>query len=173
MREAGRNDSQRAAMAGVFARSVRARSDLLAVIAVGGALGSAARYGVAEAMPHHPGSFPWSTVTVNVAGAFLLGLLMVFLMDVWPPTRYVRPFLAVGVLGGFTTFSTYMVDAHTLLAAGAVVPALAYVLGTLVVGLAAVWLGMVTGRWLSRTPGRRRARMSRGPTPRPTRRSGR
>lgn len=137
------------------ARVLRGRSDILTAIACGGALGSAARYGVAEAMPHQPGTIAWSTFTINVAGGFLLGLLMVFVIDVWPPTRYVRPFFGVGVLGGFTTFSTYMVDTHALLAAGEVVAALTYLLGTLVAGLAAVWLGVLGARWVSTLPRRR------------------
>ncbi len=135
---------------------LRGRLDILAVIAVGGAVGSAARYAVAEALPHEPGKVAWSTFTVNVTGGFLLGLLMVFVLDVWPPSRYLRPFFGVGVLGGFTTFSTYMLDTHALLAAGQVVAALTYVLGTLVVGLAAVWLGVFTARWLSTLPNRHR-----------------
>lgn len=117
-------------------------------------MGSAARYGVAEVLPHEPGSVAWSTFTVNVAGGFLLGMLMVFVLDVWPPSRYLRPFVGVGVLGGFTTFSTYMLDTHTLLAVGEVVAALTYVLGALVVGLAAVWLGVFIARWLSSRPRR-------------------
>ena len=136
------------------AHLLRGRLDILAVIAAGGAVGSAARYAVAEAIPHEPGTVAWSTSTVNVVGGFLLGLLMVFVLDVWPPSRYLRPFFGVGVLGGFTTFSTYMLDAHALLAAGEVVAALTYVLGTLVVGLAAVWFGVFTARWLSTVPQR-------------------
>ncbi len=135
------------------AHLLRGRLDILAVIAMGGAAGSAARYGVAGAVPHEPGAVAWSTFTVNVVGGFLLGLLMVFVLDVWPPSRYLRPFFGVGVLGGFTTFSTYMLDTHALLAAGEIVAALTYVLGTLVVGLAAVWLGVFTARWLSTRPG--------------------
>ena len=66
------------------ARALRDRWDILAVIAGGGAVGSAARYGLAEAMPHEPGQVAWSTAVVNVAGGFVLGALMVFVVDVWP-----------------------------------------------------------------------------------------
>jgi CrcB protein len=137
------------------AHLLRGRGDILAVIACGGALGSAARYGVAEALPHQPGTIAWSTFAVNVLGGFLLGLLMVFVIDVWPPTRYVRPFLGVGVLGGFTTFSTYMVDTQTLLDRGETATAAGYVFGTLVIGLAAVWLGIISARLLDRLRRRR------------------
>lgn len=131
-------------------RSLRRRADILAVISAGGALGSAARYGVAEALPHQADQLPWSTVSVNLAGSFLLGLLMVLVLDVWPPTRYVRPFLGVGVLGGFTTFSTYTLDVRTLLAHGEPGTASLYLFGTLAAGLLAVWLGIGTARGLGR-----------------------
>lgn len=132
------------------ARALQRRWDILLVIALGGALGSAARYAVAEALPHQTGRFPWSTVVVNLSGGFLLGLLMVFVLDVWPPTRYVRPFVGVGILGGFTTFSTYMDDTRALLASGEAGAAAVYLFGTLLVGLLAVWLGIVCGRLIAR-----------------------
>ena len=119
---------------------------LLAVIAVGGALGSVGRCGVALALPHGPGSIPWSTVTVNVVGSLLIGILLVLVTERWPEHRYARPFLGVGVLGGFTTFSAYAMDAHALLGAGAVGAAAAYLAVTLVGGLLAVWLGVSVTR---------------------------
>ncbi|WP_404390446.1 fluoride efflux transporter FluC [Humibacillus xanthopallidus] len=137
---------------------IRERWDILAVIAVGGAIGSAARYAAGVLWPHDPSQIAWSTFAVNVVGGFLLGLLMVFVNDVWPPHRYVRPFLGVGVLGGFTTFSTYMLDTHAIFVAGRPTIALLYLLGTLVVGLVAAWLGIVAGRGAAavlRTRGRR------------------
>jgi fluoride exporter len=129
---------------------IRERWDILAVIAVGGAIGSAARYGAGVLWPHDPSQIAWSTFAVNVVGGLLLGLLMVFVGDVWPPHRYVRPFLGVGVLGGFTTFSTYMLDTHAIFVAGRPSIALVYLLGTLVMGLVAVWVGIVAGRGAAR-----------------------
>ncbi|GAA6526330.1 fluoride efflux transporter CrcB [Intrasporangium sp. DVR] len=126
------------------------RLDVLAVIALGGALGAAARYGTGQLWPTTPGGLPWATLVVNVAGSFLLGLLMVYVTDVWPPRRYVRPFLGVGVLGGFTTFSAYALDARALLADGRATAALAYVAGTLALALAAVVAGALVGRVLTR-----------------------
>jgi len=126
--------------------TLRGRWDLLLVIAVGGALGSLARWGLGELLPHEPDEIAWNTWLANVSGALPLGVLMVFVSDVWPPTRYVRPFLGVGVLGGFTTFSAYMLDARFLLVEGEPARAAVYVLGTLVSGLLAVWLGIVLAR---------------------------
>lgn len=135
---------------------LRSRWDVLLAIAAGGAVGSLARWGVAAALPHDGHELPWSTVLENVPGALLLGVLMVFVVDVWPPTRWVRPFLGVGVLGGYTTFSTYMLDTRDLLAGGEAVLALTYLFGTLVVGLLAVWLGIVLARvWVALTRARR------------------
>ena len=125
---------------------MRRRWDVVAVISVGGAEGRLARWAVAEAVPHPPDGFAWSTLIENVSGALLLGALMVLVLEVWPTTRYVRPFFGVGVLGGYTTFSTYMLDTRAMLAAGRVAPALLYLFGTLLAGLFAVFVGIVLAR---------------------------
>jgi fluoride exporter len=121
-------------------------ASVLAVISVGGATGSLARWGLALALPHPAGTFPWATFVANVSGCLLLGVLMVFVLEVLPPSRYVRPFLGVGVLGGYTTFSTYMLDARALLVSGRVLVAGQYVLGSLAAGLVAVWVGATLAR---------------------------
>ncbi len=139
------------------AREVSARWDILAVIALGGALGSLARWGLAIALPHQPGAFPWATFLTNVSGCLLIGALMVLLADVWPPSRYLRPFLGIGVLGGFTTFSAYMLDTRALLVTGHPGTAGTYLLGSLAAGLAAVWAGVAMLRSAIRLA-RRRAR---------------
>ena len=143
--------------------TVRERWDILAVIAVGGALGSLARWGVAQALPHRPSEFPFSTLAVNVLGSFLLGLLMVFVLEVWSPTRYVRPFLGVGVMGGFTTFSTFMLDNRAMTASGAPLLALGYVVVTVVLVLLAVAAGVVAARTLAQLLHRRRHRATETP----------
>jgi CrcB protein len=127
-------------------RVARSRGDVLAVIAAGGAIGSLARWGLTLLVPHPAGAFPWATFIANTSGCLLLGVLMVFVLEVLPPSRYLRPFLGVGVLGGYTTFSTYMLDARTLLVAGRVGLAGQYVLGSLAAGLVAVWVGAATAR---------------------------
>jgi CrcB protein len=125
---------------------VRRQLDLLPVIAAGGALGSVARWGVATALPHRASEVAWGTVIANVAGSFLLGLLMAFVLDVWADRRFVRPFFGVGVLGGFTTFSTYELDARGLIASGRAGLALAYVAGAVLAALLAVTVGVIAGR---------------------------
>jgi CrcB protein len=144
---------------------VRERWDVLLVIAAGGALGSLGRWALAEAFPHGEGHVAWGTFVANVTGALLLGVLMVLVLDVWPPHRYVRPFLGVGVLGGYTTFSTYMLDTRALLASGEVPTALTYLFGTLLCGLAAVWAGIALTRGLVAAGVRRRRRHRHRPEP--------
>lgn len=134
------------------------RWDVLLVIAVGGALGSMARWGLGQALDGSPDDFPWATFVENLTGGFALGILMVFVTDVWPPSRYVRPFLGVGVLGGYTTFSTYMLDGLTLTTAGRAPLAAVYLFGTLAAGLAAVWTGIFLARLLAERGIKRRHR---------------
>ncbi len=123
-------------------REVARRWDIALVVAAGGAVGGGARYLVNEAWPTGPDQFPWQTFVENVSGCLLLGALMVLLLDVWRPTRYGRPFLGVGVLGGFTTFSTYTAETDALLRHGQVPLALSYFFGSLAAGLLATWLGL-------------------------------
>lgn len=143
-------------------RVLRSRADVLAVIAVGGALGSLARWGIGEALPVRSGRFPWATLIANVSGCLLLGVLMVFVLDVWPPSRYARSFLGVGVLGGYTTFSTAMLDVRAQLVAGHAAQAGIYLSASLGAGLIAVWVGMVLAR-ATVVAVRRRARRRREP----------
>src|SRR4051812_40614780 len=118
------------------------RVDLVAAVALGGALGALARWAVAEALPHDADGFPWSTVVANVAGCFLIGVLMVLVVGRWRDRPLARPFLGTGVLGGFTTFSAYAVDTRGLLAAGRPGEAATYLLVTLAGGLLAVVAGL-------------------------------
>jgi fluoride exporter len=127
---------------------VHSRWDIVGVIAVGGALGSLARGGVGQLLPWSGEAFPWATFVVNLSGGLALGVLMVFLLDVWPPHRFLRPFLGVGLLGGYTTFSTYMLETRELLDRGQPATAVGYLVGSLVAGLAAVWLGIAATRLL-------------------------
>lgn len=125
---------------------VRENADLLPLIAVGGALGSLARWGIGAAWPHGPASYAWSTFSINVSGALLLGVLMAVAFDVWSDRRYVRPFLGTGVLGGYTTFSTYLLDERGLITGGRPAVAVAYLLATLVVGFTATAVGLAGTR---------------------------
>ncbi len=115
-------------------------------VSVGGAAGGCARYGVDQLIPTTDALLPWGTLTVNVVGALLLALLLVLVLEVWPPTRYVRPLLAVGVLGSFTTFSTLMVDVDRLFASEHRGTAGLYLGASLSAGLVATGLGLLIGR---------------------------
>lgn len=129
---------------------MRRQWDVLAVISAGGVLGALARYAVSLAVPTGPGGFPWGVFWVNVTGCALIGVLMVLVTEVWPGHRLLRPFLGTGVLGGFTTFSTYTVDIVRLIESGAPGVAAAYLVGTVPAALAAVYGGTVMTRWLVR-----------------------
>jgi CrcB protein len=139
-------------------RVFRKRWDVLLVIGAGGALGSLARWAVNVVLPSAAGGFPWATWLENVSGGLVLGALMVLILDFWPPSRYLRPFVGVGVLGGYTTFSSYMLDAHRLLAEGHPATAVAYLFGTLLTGLVAVWAGVLGSRAVVTAAERRHGR---------------
>ncbi|HWU21341.1 MAG TPA: CrcB family protein [Nocardioides sp.] len=119
---------------------VRRDADLLPVIAAGGALGSLARWGMAQVLP--ASGFSWATFLTNVLGCALIGVLMALMVDRWAATRYLRPFLGVGILGGFTTFSTAQLDTHRLLSDGRPGLAMLYAVATLLCCLAGVWAGL-------------------------------
>jgi protein CrcB len=82
----------------------------LAAVAVGGALGTLARYGVERAAGPSDHGFPWATLSVNVVGSFVLGAVLTLVVERWPRDRYLRPLVAVGFCGGFTTFATMAVE---------------------------------------------------------------
>jgi fluoride exporter len=119
---------------------------ILAVVAAGGALGASARYGLDLLLPHGPGQIPWPTLLANVVGSFLVGVTVVWLLERRHPSRWAHPLLATGVLGGFTTFSTYAVQTRLLVGEGQGPLAAAYLLGTLVLALLAVRVGTVAAR---------------------------
>ena len=116
------------------------------MVAAGGILGVAARYGVTRAIPTAHEGFPWATFWINVSGSFVLGLFLVIALERVGPTKYLRPFFATGFLGSFTTFSTFSVETDLLIKGGHVWTAVAYVTATLVVGLLSAWLGIRVGR---------------------------
>jgi fluoride exporter len=123
--------------------------DVVCVVAAGGALGGLGRYGLNQ-LVHSAGGFPWATFTENVLGCLLLGALMVYLVETRPPSRYARPFLGIGVLGGFTTFSAYSVEIRALLAGGQGTTAVAYLGLSVAAGLAATVAGIALARALTR-----------------------
>ena len=122
------------------------RSILLSVIGVGGALGTLARYELGLHLRTAGAyGFSYATFVANVGGAFLLGLLVALAARLRPRAAYLRPALGTGVLGGFTTFSTYLVETDVRLAHGHASLGLLYGVGTLVCGLAAAFAGLVLG----------------------------
>ncbi|MEE1761679.1 MULTISPECIES: fluoride efflux transporter CrcB [unclassified Streptomyces] len=122
------------------------QAPVVAVVAVGGATGAVARYAAALLWPTGTTGFPWTTFCVNVVGCFVIGLLMVAITEKWTVHRLVRPFFGTGVLGGFTTFSTYAVDIQRLIEEGRPATALAYLAATLLAALTAVWVAAATAR---------------------------
>ena len=131
------------------------RLDVLGTIALGGVLGAEARYGLSVVLPHAPGAWPWATLLTNVSGCLLIGVLMAVITDLVEPHRLVRPFLGVGVLGGYTTFSTYSTDLVQMLDAGRPLLALGYLAVTPLGALAAVWAGTALTRAAARLGARR------------------
>jgi len=113
----------------------------IVLIALAGAAGVLARYGISTVF--HGDALPWATVAINVAGSFLLGVLVV--IPQWF-SEEVRVALGVGFLGGFTTFSTFSVQAFLDVEAGEPGKAFAYVAASVVLGLAAAALGYFAAR---------------------------
>ncbi|MFG3256769.1 fluoride efflux transporter CrcB [Streptomyces sp. NPDC048172] len=126
--------------------AARALAPVVAVVSLGGAVGAAARYGASLIWSAEPGAFPWTTFGVNAVGCAVIGVFMVVISEVWAAHRLVRPFFGTGVLGGFTTFSTYAVEVERLVDAGEARVALAYLGLTPLVALAAVWSAVAVTR---------------------------
>ncbi len=124
---------------------------VLLQVALGGAIGASARYLSGAAILRAFGSgFPYGTMFVNIVGSFLMGLLAIWLMERMDGSfsRY-APFLMTGVLGGFTTFSAYSLDALYLMERGRYMSASIYMGGSVVLAIAALFLGMTLARAIS------------------------
>lgn len=121
----------------------------IAAIAVAGALGALARYGLEGAVSRRAtGAFPWGTLTVNASGAFVLGFAFTVMTEQLTTAPWLRAALTIGFLGAFTTFSTLSLETYRLLEDGALGLAFANALGSLAAGLVAVYFGVVAGRAL-------------------------
>ena len=121
----------------------------LAVILLGGMLGTATRAGLAGAFPSAPGTWPWTTFWINLAGSFLLGVLLELLAVTGADAgwrRGVRLGVGTGVMGGFTTYSTFSVETVQLLSAGAWLIGLGYALASVLLGIGLAGAGLVVGR---------------------------
>ncbi|GGK46851.1 hypothetical protein Ppa06_03280 [Planomonospora parontospora subsp. parontospora] len=127
-----------------------------AAVACGGALGALARHGLGAALPTAPGGFPWTTLAVNVLGCLLIGALVVVLVAL-EPHPLAGSFLSTGVLGGFTTFSSFAVDVEELVRLGRPATALSYLVATPVLAVSAALAGTVLARRAQRARRERRA----------------
>jgi CrcB protein len=129
-------------------RRQRAHPGILVTIAMGGMLGTGVRAWVSASVHLAPDTFPWSTFWVNVIGSFILGVGLALILERFPPSRYLRPFFATGFCGGFTTFSTFAVEADLLVQGSSDPIALAYLGASVVGGLGAALVGILAGRAL-------------------------
>ena len=118
----------------------------MAAIAGGGALGTLARYGVERAVATDAFGFPWATLTANVVGSFVLGVVVTLVSERWPGDRWLRPLVAVGFCGGFTTFSTFAVEIDQRLRHGHAGTAVGYLVASLLAGLGAALVGITVAR---------------------------
>lgn len=114
---------------------------LLALVALGGVLGAVARAVIEQAWPHPSGTIGWATLIINVSGCFLIGALLGAIGRYRPDQELIHPFLGVGVLGGYTTFSTHMVEVQQIMEHGRYELALGYLALQLGTGVIAVAIG--------------------------------
>jgi fluoride exporter len=123
--------------------------NLLGLVMLGGALGAGVRHlAGAWLLRHASAGWPWGTFAVNLAGAFLAGLIFAYLEGRGPAAMYWRAFLIVGVMGGMTTFSALMLECLLFERSGRPGMLLAYLAASLAAGLVLVWLGAIAGRAL-------------------------
>jgi CrcB protein len=118
-------------------------------ISIAGAAGALARYGLEGVISRRATAFPWGTFVVNISGAFLLGLLFTLLTERIVVAPWLRSAITIGFLGAYTTFSTLTLETFRLFEDGSYLAAAFNILGSVVVGLVAVFAGVVLGRVLS------------------------
>ncbi len=119
-------------------------------VALGGAVGASARFGVNEAAARLvPSAFPFATIFVNVSGCFLMGVIAGLAQNKLHLSDAARLFLTTGILGGFTTFSAFALDVATLTADRGQLSAAVYVTGSVLLSIAAVFVGLALARMFS------------------------
>jgi CrcB protein len=120
------------------------------LVGLGGALGAMARYGIGTAVPAPANGFPLATALINIAGSLAMGVLIGVLAKTTPQYQNeIRLFVAVGIFGGFTTFSSFSLDAITLIERGDFPLATAYIVGSVVLSLAGLFVGLQATRVLA------------------------
>lgn len=121
----------------------------IAAIAAGGAIGALMRHGVniaaVKALGH---GFPYGTLTVNIVGSFIMGAIIIVFASLWQPSEAMRLFMITGLLGAFTTFSTFSLDTVTLLERGAYLAAATYLSASVILSIAALFAGMAIAKGL-------------------------
>jgi CrcB protein len=121
---------------------------LVALAAIGGAIGSALRYLVGLAFVTRFGpAYPWATLTVNVVGCFAMGMIVETIARRFGTSDTLRTFLMTGVLGGFTTFSAFALDFSALTARSGAISGLVYVIASVVASILALYAGLALARW--------------------------
>lgn len=122
---------------------------MLLAVGIGGALGAIMRYLLMGRIGHWLGvNFPYGTIAVNMLGSFVMGVLIVLFARMVSVPQQMQAFLTVGILGGFTTFSTFSLDVATLIERGDYTPAMLYILASVVGSIMAIFLGLVIARQL-------------------------
>lgn len=118
------------------------------LVGSGGFLGANLRYWLGGFIQARSGAvFPWQTLAINATGSLVMGLFMgLSLSEAWNPNW--RLFFAVGVLGGYTTFSTFSYETVALIGSGSYAPAVGYIIGSVLTSVAGAWLGLVLARLL-------------------------
>ena len=120
---------------------------MILAIGLGGALGAVSRHFLAAWISRLTGhGFPWGIMTVNILGSFLMGLLITYLSHHFNTTPELRAFIVVGLLGGFTTFSTFSLETVLLIERGQMAEAAGYVAGSVMLAVS----GLFAGIWLGR-----------------------
>lgn len=136
-----------------MAASARTVLALALLVAVGSTLGTLLRASISGWFPHGPGEWPWATFAINIVGSFILGLLLETLARRGPDAgrrRMVRLGVGTGILGGFTTYSTFVVEIDRLGQSGHLLLGAGYALMSIVLGLAAAGLGITTAASVAR-----------------------
>lgn len=123
---------------------------MILAVAAGGSLGAVGRFLVGKMMFRLMGpGFPWGTLTVNILGSFAIGIVVTLLASRYDLAHHWQGFLVIGVLGGFTTFSAFSMEVGLMLERQEITQAALYAMGSLMLGVAALFMGLYAGRYLA------------------------